>query len=372
MKPDPCATQNDEIRVTATHAKKQSKLLREYGFSTDTTNSKYWEAIKTVQTWRSQCAPATRQCFELILECCTDIDGVIVTYRMKRIPSIVKKICRKNTNFELHTLDDIGGCRIITNTIEDLHKIRKRLEIKLNQDPSEILKIKDYIATPNSKTGYRSCHILTKQTTSIGTYRVEVQLRTRLEHYWATSVELLDQLLEMDVKSMGLDSPETSISSIDILDFHRLASSLIAFHEDCPIIPESPTTINELKNTISNSRNSKRITRLFNSAKDAVNKIPISFSNESNPQIFILEFFPNLQLMLIHEYNKDQLSKALEVYSKLEKGNELEDKDSEENVVLVYAKNRSVLPDAYPNYSANSEKYLKFLHNHIPALFENE
>jgi putative GTP pyrophosphokinase len=62
---------------------------------------------------------------------------------------------------------------------------------------AEFVKRYDYIAAPK-ETGYRSVHLIFKYRSQSSKHRawnglrVEIQLRSRLQHAWATAVETVD------------------------------------------------------------------------------------------------------------------------------------------------------------------------------------
>ncbi len=56
--------------------------------------------------------------------------------------------------------------------------------------------VRDYVARPRD-SGYRACHFWTRY----GDRRVEVQLRTRVQHGWAKLVEDITALTGTDYKS---------------------------------------------------------------------------------------------------------------------------------------------------------------------------
>lgn len=60
--------------------------------------------------------------------------------------------------------------------------------------------------------------------------KIEVQIRTRIQHIWATTVETLDTFLGLSMKS--------SEGPTDILEFLSLTSSAFALLEKSPIVPE--------------------------------------------------------------------------------------------------------------------------------------
>jgi ppGpp synthetase/RelA/SpoT-type nucleotidyltranferase len=118
-----------------------------------------------------------------------------VSQRLKRITTMVDKLGRQAT-MRLSTMQDIGGCRAVLATIDELRRIEQRL--KRNRPP---IRYSDYITTPRS-SGYRSVHVVIQYPDEEGIERaIEVQLRTMVMHEWAIAVERLSGRLNEDLKS---------------------------------------------------------------------------------------------------------------------------------------------------------------------------
>ena len=71
---------------------------------------------------------------------------------------------------------------------------------------------------------------------------VEIQLRTQLQHYWATAVETVGIFTGEALKS--------SQGNLDWQEFFRLASSWFALREGEALIPGTPTSQRELAQKI--------------------------------------------------------------------------------------------------------------------------
>ena len=120
---------------------------------------------------------------------------VEVSQRLKRFPTILDKLHREPT-MQLSTMQDIGGCRAVLASIEEIRRVEKRL--KKNRPP---LRYSDYIEAPRP-SGYRGVHVIVGDSGQDGTERaIEVQLRTRTMHEWAITVERLSGRLDVDLKS---------------------------------------------------------------------------------------------------------------------------------------------------------------------------
>jgi hypothetical protein len=156
-------------------------------------------------------------------------DGVIAA-RLKRMPSIRKKLRR--ISIGLRSIQDLGGCRVIVPTIDD---VRRFSDEWCGRDRHVLREVDDYIAKPKAG-GYRSLHLM--QAYADGKYpaflgrRIEVQIRTHLQHTWAAAGEALGLYRNEDLKG-GEGDP-------DWLRLLYLVASEFAEHEGCPEVPGSP------------------------------------------------------------------------------------------------------------------------------------
>lgn len=118
-----------------------------------------------------------------------------VSRRLKRLPTIEDKL-RRLPKMDLSTMQDIGGCRAVLHTQEQVQRVVERFcgnSLRRNRQPD---RIKDYVASPQT-SGYRAIHIYTRYHDR----RIEVQLRTREQDTWAKFVEDLTSKTGIDFKS---------------------------------------------------------------------------------------------------------------------------------------------------------------------------
>jgi len=118
-----------------------------------------------------------------------------VSQRLKRLTTILDKLMREPT-MALGNMQDIGGCRAVLDSIDELRRVEQRL--RKNRPP---LRVSDYISQPRS-SGYRGVHVVVAYPDKADDDRgIEVQLRTRTMHEWAITVERMSGRLQQDLKS---------------------------------------------------------------------------------------------------------------------------------------------------------------------------
>jgi len=129
----------------------------------------------------------------------------------------------------LSQMQDIGGLRAILPTISDVNTIVN--VYKNTQFQHEVKGIKDYIQEPKD-SGYRCYHIVYKYKNAINPnydgLMVELQIRTKLQHSWATAVETMGTFIDHSLKSS--QGPQ------DWLDFFSLVGNAFAYIENTPTI----------------------------------------------------------------------------------------------------------------------------------------
>ena len=107
-----------------------------------------------------------------------------IAQRLKRKPQIVRKLNRLSVR--LTQLQDIGGCRIILEKNQDVDQVLAQLKSKVEaMRDLAITRVTDYREKGRDITGYRAVHVLLERNKR----KLELQLRSRIQHYWAESIE---------------------------------------------------------------------------------------------------------------------------------------------------------------------------------------
>jgi len=139
-------------------------------------------------------------------------DDIRPGQRFKRFDRILNKLVRY-PNMRLSQMEDIGGCRVVLPTIEEVYAVLGR--IRNNWDDA---RVSDYIKEPKAD-GYRGVHVVHKRDGRL----IEVQLRTEGQHDWAEAIETSSPRVGFNLKDGA--GPD------DLKEYFKLAADRIALRE---------------------------------------------------------------------------------------------------------------------------------------------
>lgn len=146
--------------------------------------------------------------------------GNVSSFRIKKIETIVSKLKRmeksKNDRTGLKQIYDIAGCRFIVDSVKQLYELKSNLEKELNSLSHLSFKVKDKTISLD-KGGYKAIHFVISCNNFKPSRKVEVQLRTKEQHSWATLVEIVDVVFRTKIK-------EGDYSDYDLFRFLKLYS----------------------------------------------------------------------------------------------------------------------------------------------------
>jgi ppGpp synthetase/RelA/SpoT-type nucleotidyltranferase len=275
--------------------------------------------------------------------------------RLKRVPSIIKKLERryggKKATMKLTQMQDIAGCRVIMSDIKLVNKLYhdyyEDSEIK-HQKINE----KDYITYPKSD-GYRGIHLVYRYHSDKEKRRiyngllVEVQIRSRLQHIWATAVETVGFFTGQAIKSNeGEEKWE---------EFFRLVSSALALMENCPQVQNTPMDEKKLFLLIKKQEKSLNVRSKMKSWTKSLRYF--DDLKKKNAYYFLLELDTIQEKLIISAFTKRQEQQAIAMYAKAER--KIYEK-KEYDAVLVGA-DTADLKKAYPNYFLDTREFIKYL-----------
>lgn len=182
--------------------------------------------------------------------------------------------------------------------------------------------------------------------------KTEVQLQTRLQHAWATAVETVDSILGQHLKTGGGDA--------DWKRFFALASGHIAYKEECPCVPGTPSSSSALRAELKTLAESlKVVTKLegMSAGVEVINSVPHSGQNTGKHKILEYIFVLDVQQKRIkpYGYTLATLSSIADDYLAFEKAN-----FGDPNIQIVQVKVGTArdLKRAYPNYYLSAQSFL--------------
>lgn len=262
--------------------------------------------------------------------------NVIIAQREKRLDSIHRKLVTKKT-MRMTQMQDIAGCRAVFSKLSDVYKLVELY--KSRKFDHKFRNEKDYISNPKPD-GYRSYHLVYEYTgAGVGApysgLRVEIQVRTQIQHAWATAVEAVGIFTKQALKSNQGDT--------DWLRFFSLMGTAIASIEGTPCIPGTPATkadlVNELRQ-LAESLTARDMLRAYNTTLNTL-------GSAKDAKYFIVELDPDENKVTVRRFKNKESSEANRQYTELESRIS---EGSRRQVVLVSVADINALKRAYPNY----------------------
>ena len=205
------------------------------------------EAFDIVQNWRTSHAfPLNTFQVNLRNRARRVQPDALVAQRLKRFSSMMNKLARE-PKMKLSQMQDLGGCRAIMSSVGavdqlfDLYRGGHGGETLFESEGT--LKCYDYLRHPKSD-GYRGIHVVGRffsrrpVSQPWDAYRIEVQLRSRLQHAFATTVETVTTFTREPLKFGG--GPD------EWKRFFSLMGSALAVRERTALVAGTPQDHTEL------------------------------------------------------------------------------------------------------------------------------
>jgi len=278
--------------------------------------------------------------------------------RLKRLPSMLSKLQRRydgnKPTMKLSQMQDIVGCRAVMPNVELARELYKKGYIYGDLKHKKVNE-KDYITHPK-EDGYRSIHLIYRYKSNkegkkdYNGLLIEVQIRSKLQHLWATAIETVDFFTRQAIKS--------NEGQKEWKDFFRLVSSAFAMMEKTPLVPGTPVDKNELYSQIKEKEKELEVIRIMEGWEQAVKVFRQITEEKPNLQFFLLELDIVRGRLNLSGYTKSQEEKAISDYENVEKRNQGK---KEYDVVLVGADTINDLKKAYPNYFVDTGDFLFYL-----------
>jgi len=313
--------------------------------SIHTLDEKVLESFRIAHNWRNACAsPMLKVRAELRGKVIRGGCKGLTAGRLTRMDCIRRKLSK--TPLTLYQIQDIAGVRAILPTMSDVERVSNYF--KDGDSPHNIVRDDDYIASPK-KDGYRCRHIVLKfqggnELPEFDRQFVEVQLRTELQHCWATAVEAVGLVRDENLKAGEGNS--------DWRRFFSLMSAEIAQSEGQQVGAHVPQ---EAKDRLKELRS---LDRLLNAVKELESyKHGIKYAEQlaaSGLGYFVISFNPITREVVVNPFS--QFREGSLSYDRGDAST------LPSNRVLVDVDRVRDLKAAYPNYFLDVDLFLQQCH----------
>jgi len=269
----------------------------------------------------------------------------LLAQRIKRLPAIDDKL-RRMGRLTLSEMQDVGGARAVVRTVGNVNRLTRmydRSRIKHQLDH-----IDDYIKTPRA-TGYRGVHLIYRyhsdRTETYEGLKIELQLRTRLQHAWATAVETVGLFRQQMLKANRGDR--------DWLRFFALMGMAIALRERTAPVPSTPANEVDLANELREWSARLDVEGHLSAYRTALRIV--RHPSLTGAEYFLLNLDPVARRISITGYRARDLDRASREYLSAERAT-LDEIGPD--AVLVRVDSAKALRRAYPNYFLDTRTFL--------------
>lgn len=318
-------------------------LINEYASAND-----LLQAMHVMTNWRAAHGYSLNTFQATLRQKLGQIDPeALVGQRLKRAPSIIAKLKRFDT-MKLHQMQDIAGLRAIVGTVPKLRRLHQNYQG--SHFAHQLVKTHDYVAEPKLD-GYRSIHLVYKyknpRAPEYDNLHVELQLRTKLQHAWATAVETVDAFLGEAIKA--------GRPGADWAEFFKLASAAFSHSEKSPLLVEfDGVPIPQLQTWLSESERRLGVLlrlRGFSVAADRITK-----SGRSKASYHLVVLNTKDRVLNIKSYSLAEQEEANKAYAECE----ARVRDGEPfDPVLIAGGTVDALRKSYPNYFLDTVVFVR-------------
>jgi ppGpp synthetase/RelA/SpoT-type nucleotidyltranferase len=274
----------------------------------------------------------------------------IIAQRIKRMSSIEYKLNRFKT-MTLSQMQDLGGCRVVLSSVPAATKVLKDYLDSEIKHP--LAQCDDYIAEPKD-SGYRGIHLIYRYNSdrkaTYNSLKIEMQMRTHLQHAWATAVETVGTLQRQALKSSQGDA--------DLLRFFALASSAFAFREGTHPIPGTPGSHYEMVTELRELVKKLDLANRLGAYGQAMRLLANPQHAKGDSHYFLIELNPSQKSVEVTTFklseSKQANAKYLEVEQKMKEAPGSE-------AVLVSVESLDAVRRAYPNYFLDTHVFMNLV-----------
>jgi tetratricopeptide (TPR) repeat protein len=178
-------------------------------------------------------------------------------------------------------------------------------------------------------------------------FPVELQIRSKIQHSWATAVEVVGTFTKQALKSSKGDADWLAYFKFASAEFSKLEG-----YADTSDIFKGIDTYEELKKLALSLEVDTKL-RAFNVA---IKNLDTKKEDGVGYYILILKLEENL--IQIARFNKNQFTEATDYYNAAE---EKYKDDISKDLVMVSASSLKALKKAYPNYFSDTIEFSKYI-----------
>lgn len=329
------------------------------------------QSMEVLSYWRAKHSKPLETAFDLLKKYTTRVSAStdkeftpLLAKRLKRTESIINKLERFR-DMQLPRINDIGGCRAVLSSEKKAYKLSRLLA----KDGHFTLR-RDYIKEPK-ESGYRSIHLIGMFADEDGEMKpVELQIRTRIQHSWATALEIVDLYTRQSIK--------TNAGSKDWTDFFIHVSAMFELLEENPYVRSSnpPAVALEFAKTLVEKNCEKanysfyKVFQLREKLK-TIERFDAFSSSVTVTSEHIKQASIDGYILISIQRDGNQFQIQSRIFRRIESVDanaaylELEKKaigkDSNLVVALVSTTALGGIQEAYPNYFADAKVFLEFL-----------
>ena len=284
-------------------------------------------------------------------------DEAIVAQRSKRRSSINDKLDRM-PDLQLSEMQDIAGCRAIVSSVAQVYELVNGY--KRGYSDHKLVDEDDYIRRPKSD-GYRGYHLIYRYSNArfpeYEGLKVEIQLRSTLQHCWATAVETADIFYREGLKAHR-GSPEWR-------RFFALMGAAIAMHEGYRRVPRTPSTWRALTDELRECAAQLNVKTLLSAFGRTLNIIGEADTQRAGIKhvLLLLDSDTGNEELTLLGFRASSMDEAARQYA----NREMEKKEGTD-AVLVSVSDVTSLRRAYPNYFLDTSVFLKTLDEFISCV----
>lgn len=309
-------------------------------------------ARAVVNNWRAaHSLPLDRVRLELQQRVAEFGENALVAQRLKRLSSIDAKL-RRFRSMNLARMQDVGGCRAVLPLVEDVQTIAGRYMSESSQHT--VVHTDDYIAEPRD-SGYRGIHFVSRFQTECRNeevfegMRIEIQLRSRLQHVWATAVETAAIFSGEALKS--------SVGDDRWLRLFALMASEMAFIEEQPLVPGTPPKRRSVREELAEVSQAAGAVARLEGYRETLRVLEGHVRNGRAEYFHIMvdPMSDDIARVRWNEYAEDEREEAIRAFEEVEAAIE---HFPGADTVLVRVASIETLRDAYPSYFADTRVFV--------------